>query len=201
MRSFPVAVLGVVLAVTACSKNPVSPGVTSPENQNTNAALDTVRSLSNGYHSVAAAIAAGYADPANAPCYEAPIGAMGIHSLHPGYFAEPGVDASKPEIMLYFPQRTGGYVLAGVEYSTEVLLKDPTTGKIAPWYDLTPWPADYQVMNDPPVLFGQRFNGPMAGHENGKAWHYDLHVWAWEKNPSGDFAQFNPRFTCAGPKS
>ena len=164
-------------------------------------ALDQVRALSDPYHSVAAAVAAGYPDPATAPCYEAPIGAMGIHSLHPGYSEDPAIDPAKPEIILYLPQRGGGYLLAGVEYSTDVVVRDPATGSVGKWFAATLWPPTYQIMNQPPVLFGQTFNGPMAGHEDGKAWHYDLHVWAWEQNPNGDFSQFNPRFTCAGPKS
>jgi hypothetical protein len=200
MRPLP-AVLGTVLVVAACSENPISPGVTSPENQNTNPVLEEVRALSDPYHSVEAALAAGYSDPARSPCYEAPIGAMGIHSLHEGYFADPAVDPAKPEIILYLPQRGGGYVLAGVEWVTEVMVRNPANGSIGPWFAPNPWPPNFEVMNRPPVLFGQTFNGPMAGHEDGRAWHYDLHVWAWEQNPNGDFAQFNPRFTCAGPKS
>ena len=27
-------------------------------------------------------------------------------------------------------------------------------------------------------------------------WHYDLHVWLWEKNPDGIFAQYNRRLSC-----
>ena len=195
------AVLGAVLVMAACSENPVSPGVTNPENQNTNPVLDEVRALSDRYHSVEAAIAAGYSNPAASPCYEAPIGAMGIHALNEEYFADPEVDPAKPEIILYLPQREGGYVLAGVEYVQEVIVRNPATGSVGPWYATTLWPPTYQILNRPPVLFGQTFNGPMAGHEDGKAWHYDLHVWAWERNPNGDFSQFNPRFTCAGPKA
>lgn len=48
-----------------------------------------------------------------------------------------------------------------------------------------------------PYLFGQGFDGPMAGHEPGQPYHYDLHVWAWEPNPSGMFAQFNPNVNCS----
>jgi hypothetical protein len=27
-------------------------------------------------------------------------------------------------------------------------------------------------------------------------WHYDLHVWLWEDNPTGLFAMFNPAISC-----
>jgi hypothetical protein len=26
--------------------------------------------------------------------------------------------------------------------------------------------------------------------------HYDLHVWIWRENPSGTFAQWNPKVEC-----
>ena len=47
-----------------------------------------------------------------------------------------------------------------------------------------------------PSLFGQSFQGPMAGHVPGMPWHYDLHVWAWSENPAGRFAQWNPTLSC-----
>jgi hypothetical protein len=57
-------------------------------------------------------------------------------------------------------------------------------------------------------MFGGRaFNGPMQGHNLVQAWdfdlhltpqpwHYDLHVWLWEENPDGIFAQYNRRVSC-----
>jgi len=47
-----------------------------------------------------------------------------------------------------------------------------------------------------PRLYGQTFDGPMAGHHPGMGVHYDLHVWVWQDNPSGTFAQFNPDVSC-----
>jgi hypothetical protein len=32
----------------------------------------------------------------------------------------------------------------------------------------------------------------MPEHAPGMGWHYDLHVWVAEANPSGVFAAFNP---------
>ena len=40
---------------------------------------------------------------------------------------------------------------------------------------------------NPPVLFGQRF------HHHEFLPVYVLHVWAWKHNPSGMFADWNPR--------
>jgi hypothetical protein len=44
---------------------------------------------------------------------------------------------------------------------------------------------------EPPVLFGQHF------HRNETFGLWALHVWVWQHNPSGLFADWNPRVTCA----
>jgi hypothetical protein len=53
-----------------------------------------------------------------------------------------------------------------------------------------------------PQLFGQPFDGPMAGHHPlmpEMLHHYDLHVWLWKKNPSGMFSPTNPTVKCDKP--
>ena len=47
-----------------------------------------------------------------------------------------------------------------------------------------------------PFLFGRAFDGPMLGHDPQMPPHYDLHVWVWQANPDGIFAQFNRNVTC-----
>ena len=42
-----------------------------------------------------------------------------------------------------------------------------------------------------PILFGQQFQR----NETFQLW--GLHAWVWEENPSGIFANWNPRVTCA----
>jgi hypothetical protein len=97
---------------------------------------------------------------------------------------------------LYLPRPEGGWKLVAVEYVQFVLLRDTTTGTVAPWSLPTPWPATYVVVNPAPSVFGHTFQGPMPGHAPGMPWHYDLHVWAWAPNPSGTFAQWNPAISC-----
>jgi hypothetical protein len=87
--------------------------------------------------------------------------------------------------------------LVGVEYVQPVLLRNPETGVVAPWFAQGPWPANYIVVTPTPQLFGQTFQGPMPGHVPGMPWHWDLHVWVWANNPSGMFAQWNPALSCA----
>ena len=50
-----------------------------------------------------------------------------------------------------------------------------------------------------PELFGQTFDGPMAGHHPlmpTALTHYDLHVWLWKENPAGLFSPTNPDVKC-----
>ena len=56
---------------------------------------------------------------------------------------------------------------------------------------------------DAPTLFGRTFEGPMdaehrpPGHPDYSGPdHYDLHVWLWQGNPDGIFAEFNPNVSC-----
>ena len=48
----------------------------------------------------------------------------------------------------------------------------------------------------PPQLFGRTF--ALIGEPNryGLPAFYELHVWLWQPNPSGMFADWNPNVTC-----
>ena len=52
-----------------------------------------------------------------------------------------------------------------------------------------------------PTLFGQKFMGPMEGHEPlipKEFVHYDLHAWLFKDNPLGMFEATNPKVNCKG---
>lgn len=122
---------------------------------------------------------------------------MGVHAANVVLASDQTIDPMAPEVLLYEPKNGGGFQLVGVEYLQVVLLRNKATGAVAPWFAPTPWPAaEFEQVTTTPSVFGQAFDGPMAGHEPGMPWHYDLHVWAWTPNPDGDFAQFNPRVSC-----
>ena len=36
----------------------------------------------------------------------------------------------------------------------------------------------------------------MPGHTPTMGWHWDLHAWVWQPNPSGMFAEWNPKVQC-----
>ncbi len=141
--------------------------------------LALVRQATEKFHDVDAAIAAGYV--ATPSCVSAPgVGTMGFHYINPGLAMDPAINLTQPELLLYIP--SGNKLkLVAVEYFMGIGAPD------------APIPA-----NPPPapVLFGRAFDGPMLGHEPGMPPHYDLHVWLWQANPDGVFAQFNPNLSC-----
>jgi len=197
MKALSLVATLLAITATACSQgsNPAAPSAgtaaapafalgaaPSADTMRTAAApaslLAAVRQATAKYHDVDKAIADGYLPPSADECVEVPgLGGMGIHSVNPALASDLTVDPTKPELLLYAPKNGGGFKLVGVEWFVPVA--DPSN----------PPPQ--------PVLFGQGFDGPMPGHEPGQPWHYDLHVWTWEPNPSGMFAQFNPNVSCS----
>jgi hypothetical protein len=158
--------------------------------------LAAVRQATALFHEVEKATAAGYLDPRGGHCDQSPAGAMGVHSGNPALLQSQTIEPEHPEVLLYLPSEDG-IRLIGVEYVQTVLLRNPETGIVAPWFSQQPWPSNYVVVTPTPQLFGQTFQGPMPGHVPGMPWHWDLHVWVWANNPSGMFAQWNPALSCA----
>lgn len=104
---------------------------------------------------------------------------MGYHYVHPGLAADTVIDATLPEVLLYDRSAT----LLGIEY-----FRADDDG-------------DLSTSDDRPTLFGNRFDGPMTGHEvphgaPAMPVHYDLHVWLYRHNPAGELATVNPKITC-----
>jgi hypothetical protein len=94
-------------------------------------------------------------------------GGMGYHYVNPELL-DGKVEVDKPEALLYEPGSNGQLNLVAVEY---VIPKDK-------------WTADTL-----PRLFGQQLK--LNAFDL-----YALHVWAWENNPSGLYASWNPRVNC-----
>ncbi len=196
----------VAVSVAGCSESPGSPmspaapssfGASTeakPAEPPLGAQLAAVRAATAPYHDVDAAIAAGYLPPTG-PCVFSPAGAMGIHTPNPALTSDQSVDPLRPEVLLYLPKPGGGVRLVGVEYFMTVLVTNG--GPPTPWFSPDPWGAEYSVVTPTPSLFGETFAGPMAGHDPGMPWHFDLHVWVWRPNPSGMFALWNPAISCA----
>ena len=103
-------------------------------------------------------------------------GAMGVHFANLTIKGPP--DPMKPNVLIYEP--VGGQLkLVAVEW-------------------LVPITPDTK---EAPALFGQKFMGPMEGHEPlipKEFVHYDLHAWLFKDNPLGMFEATNPKVSCNG---
>jgi hypothetical protein len=196
-------IAGLAGAAAACGEasNPASPSLTSTSSSaaatfSVGPELAAVRAATARFHDVSEAYAAGYSTQFE-PCVANPgVGVMGVHAPHQSLIGDQVIDPLQPEALLYIPQPNGRLRLTGVEYVQVVLLRNPATNEVAPWFSPDPWPLNYQVVGPTPQLFGQNFNGPMPGHIPAMPWHWDLHAWIWAHNPSGMFAEWNPSLQC-----
>jgi hypothetical protein len=206
--------LGLAVTVIGCGEtsNPVRPtglpdaasagaaGATSSESA-ASAAFDVgpelaaVRQATARFHDVSAAYGAGYTTE-NEPCVASPAGVMGVHAPNFSLIGDQAIDPARPELLLYEPQRGGTFKLVGVEYFQVVLLRNRHTQAVAPRFDSTPWdPAEYEVVNPAPQLFGETFRLDPPPVPT-VPWHWSLHAWIWAHNPSGIFADWNPSLRC-----
>jgi hypothetical protein len=106
-------------------------------------------------------------------------GAMGIHVVMASRIADGILDPAAPEALIYEPLPNGSYRLVGAEF---IQLADD-------------WAARYPN-GGVPSLDGNLMN--LVGFPNryGLPAFYELHVWAWEDNPKGNFADWNTHVTC-----
>ncbi|MCE4555425.1 hypothetical protein [Pelomonas cellulosilytica] len=140
--------------------------------------VNKVRVATRRYLDINVALGEGWV-PAT-PCVSGPNeGAMGVHFLKPDRLHDGALKADEPELLIYEPQRGGGYRLVGVEYL--VLASE--------WASRNP-------AGTAPSVDGHLAN--FVGEPNRYALpsFYELHVWAWEDNPSGSFSDWNPRVSC-----
>ena len=139
--------------------------------------VDKVRAATRRYKDINVAIADGWVQ--GTPCVSGPNeGAMGIHYVKPDRIGDGDVDASEPEALIYEPVSGGRLRLVGVEFI--VLMAD--------------W--DAQHPDTPPTLHGHLMNLVPAPNRYRLPSFYELHVWAWENNPKGYFADWNTLVTC-----
>lgn len=129
--------------------------------------VDHVRKANQRFENVSVAVAEGYAP---IPCASGQQGgAMGIHYVNGALLKDGVVDIAKPEAVMYEPTADGRLVLVAVEY---IAFKGPA------------------------ALEGHLFNFNGAPNRYGLDPFYELHVWAWKRNPTGHFADNNPNVSC-----
>lgn len=87
----------------------------------------------------------------------------------------PELDPDEPQVLFYNLREDGTYELLGVE-----------------------WLVHAEGRDQPPSLFGKEFTGPTPGETAFIPEHYGLHVWLFDENPDGLFAEYH---TAADPPS
>jgi hypothetical protein len=114
------------------------------------------------------------------PCVSGPnSGAMGVHYILPARIGDGALNASEPEALIYEPLPNGAMRLVGVEFI--VIAAD--------WARLHP-------EGGTPAVEGHLTHYVGEPNRYGLPAFYELHVWAWENNPNGAFADWNTRVTC-----
>ena len=177
--------LSALAALSACADSTATGSTGAPKAQSApsqasaalahngdNKDLATLRAATAGFHRYQVAGDAGYTFLFMNMCMEdespARAGGMGEHYVNTSLL-DANLDVANPEALLYEPGPNGQLNLVGVEY---VVPKSA-------------WTSD-----QPPRLFGRDLK-----LNNFDLW--ALHVWAWENNPSGLYADWNPRVSCA----
>ncbi len=139
--------------------------------------VDKVRAATRRYKNIDVALAEGWV-PAT-PCVSGPnSGAMGVHYVLPDRVGDAVLSADVPEALIYEPLTNGRLRLVGVEF---IVLADV-------WNTANP---DAQ-----PALDGHLLNLVSEPNRYRLPAFYELHVWAWERNPNGNFADWNSQVTC-----
>ena len=167
----------VVTAADSPSLRPEHSGNRPPYRQPTTL-VEKVRRATAKYRDIKVALYEHWT-PAT-PCVSGPnTGAMGVHFVLPARLGDAAVYADAPEALIYEPQPDGSMRLVGVEF---ILFAGNWT---------TAHPE-----GGAPKLEGHLMNYVGAPNRYGLDAFYELHVWAWEDNPEGSFADWNTRVTC-----
>jgi hypothetical protein len=143
--------------------------------------VDRARAATARFHDVGKASRAGYAefkDAEGIACIDNPgVGAMGIHYVNGELVEDPAVKVRRPEALVYDPGRNGQLRLVALEY---IVFQSA-------------WDAEH---DDPPRLFGREFHLVESPNRYGLPPFYELHLWAFKRNPRGLFDDWNPRVSC-----
>jgi len=166
--------LGVFLGVLPCAGAADKPATDAAGilptglGQATDEAVSRLRKATERFRTPKVAVAAGYA--ATTQCIENPKeGGMGLHYDNLS-LRDATLDVEKPETLVYELLPDGSLHLNGVEFIV---------------------PLDAWKKDEPPTIMGQK----LKRADSLGFWY--LHVWNWGANPSGLFADWNPRVKCA----
>jgi hypothetical protein len=141
--------------------------------------IDKVRAATARFKDINVAIAEGFVQAT--PCVSGPdTGAMGVHFVLKSRIAAGTLKAEEPEALIYEPQTDGAFRLVGVEF---IVLASV-------------WQSENPPAGATPALDGDLLNYVSAPNRYGLPDFYEIHVWAWENNPKGSFADWNTHVSC-----
>jgi hypothetical protein len=141
--------------------------------------IEKVRAATAKFKDINVATAEGWVR--GTPCVSGPdTGAMGVHFVLPSRINNFVLQADKPQALIYEPLPGGEYRLVGVEF---IVLSSV-------------WLGQPDGATSTPALEGDLMNYIGAPNRFGLPAFYELHVWAWEDNPKGSFADWNTHVTC-----
>jgi hypothetical protein len=144
--------------------------------------IDKVRLATERYRDINVAIAEGWVP--GTPCVSGPNeGAMGVHYVMPERIGDGVLNANEPEALIYEPTANGGMRLVGVEFITIAEV----------WESVNQNPEGQPL---PASLEGHLLHLVNAPNRYGLPAFYELHVWVWQPNPKGTFADWNPNVSC-----
>lgn len=140
--------------------------------------IDQVRHATEQYLEISTAMAQHFV--AATPCVSGPdTGAMGVHFVRLDRVTGLVLDVDQPQALIYEPMADGAMRLVGVEY----IVLD------AKWSAAHPGTV--------PALQGNLLNYVAAPNRYGLPAFWEIHVWAWQHNPKGSYADWNTHVTCA----
>jgi hypothetical protein len=174
MKRLSVVVIAAV-AMTAL----VVPAIVAARGPGNGPSLAQVRAATAPYHRLQVALDAGYGRLHECTDHEGGLGAMGQHYVAGDVVGDAVFDLSRPEVLVYEPMPNGRSKLVAVEF---VVFADV-------------WA---RVSDDAPRLFGRDLALVEAPNRYGVPAFWQIHVWLWENNPSGIFADWNPKVSCHG---
>lgn len=171
------ALLSLPLLTTAGDQNATETSRASTS-RGSSPLVEKVRQATARYRDINVAMSEGWA-PAT-PCVSGPnFGAMGVHFALPARVGDGEIDGAEPELLIYEPQANGSMRLVGVEFL--VLAAD--------------W-AENNPEGGAPSVDGHLMHFVGEPNRYGLPAFYEMHVWAWERNPDGFFADWNKLVTC-----
>jgi hypothetical protein len=172
---FLMLLLALPLAATA-SQAPSSSA--SQSKHDISPLIDKVRAATARYRNINVALAEGFAQAT--PCVSGPdFGAMGVHYVLGSRITGGVLQADEPEALIYEPLPDGAQRLVGVEF---IVLASV-------------WQSQHKD-GSTPALDGHLLNYVAAPNRFGLPEFYEMHVWAWEQNPVGSFADWNSQVSC-----